>query len=140
MPVVPSRDPVVHLVEPELVKRLVADHLSQIPQFERLILAVRDAVPPIALRSQKADPFCMPHERPTRSFARKRAAVPNFNERIVGAGKEEVGRGSVGKGYRIHVVLVSVDAEDRAVAFDVCNRMRSSTRPRSGWDLPYTKI
>lgn len=118
-PVVPVRDPIIHPRQPQVLKLPIPHHHPQIPQLHRLVLPVRNAIPPIPLRRDERDPLRMPDEGPTRPLPTQTPPVPHLDERVVRAREEEVRRGRVGERDGVDVPCVSADAQDGPVRFEV---------------------
>lgn len=60
-----------------------ADHLAQIPELARLVLAIGNDIAPIALAINVRHTFRMTQEHACRSHRSKRSSIPHLHCRVV---------------------------------------------------------
>lgn len=129
-PVIPARDSVVLAIESNSLVRRVRG-VAQIPQSHRLVLPVGYDVSSVALGRQESNSLRVADKRARCASSRHGTTIPHLDVLVVRARKQQVRRGLVGKGDRVHVCLVCADAEHRSPRLDVVHAHRSLCATRN---------
>ena len=106
---------------------IVSDRLADVPDFQKLVLAVGSEVDAIALAGDVGDALSVANEDTSWSIARESSSIPDFNHAVVTTRENDVGMLSVSKAHRVDLVcMTAINFVNHAVGHEVIDKKMSA--------------